>query len=467
MGKVTGFIEYSRENERKRSARERINDWEEVALKTPESKIRVQAARCMDCGVPFCQPSCPVNNSIPDWNDLVYQGRWRDALEALHATNNFPEFTGRICPAPCEAGCVLGIIEPAVAIKLVEKNIIDMGFENGWVQPRPASKLTGKKVAVVGSGPAGLAASQQLARAGHSVTLFDKSLKPGGLLRYGIPNFKLEKHIVQRRFAQLEAEGVVFRGGVHVAVDISADELRQQFDAVLLTCGAEAPRDVSIPGRDLKGVHFAMEFLTQANRRCEDEEFTAEPILAEGKRVVIIGGGDTGADCLGTSIRQGATSVRQIELMPTPPAERSPLTPWPLWPLMLRSETSHEEGGQRYWGLKSTDFVDDGKGNVAGLRTVQVGPPPTFEEKPGSERVFEADLILLAVGFKGPVMGGLVEQLGLASAPNGALATVSPYTTSVEGVFTAGDMRRGQSLVVWAIREGREAAEVVDQFLQG
>ncbi|MBX3112287.1 MAG: glutamate synthase subunit beta [Fimbriimonadaceae bacterium] len=466
MGKVTGFIEYSRENERKRSARERVSDWQEVALKTPESKVRVQAARCMDCGVPFCQPSCPVNNSIPDWNDLVYQGRWRDALESLHATNNFPEFTGRICPAPCEAGCVLAVNEPAVAIKLVEKSIVDMGFDNGWVEPRPASKPTGKSVAVVGSGPAGLAASQQLARAGHAVTLFDKAARPGGLLRYGIPNFKLEKHLVDRRFAQLEAEGVVFRGGVHVGVDITGDELRDQFDAVLLACGAEAPRDVALPGRDLKGIHFAMDFLTQANRRCEGEEVVGEPILAEGKHVVIIGGGDTGADCLGTSLRQGAASVRQIELMPMPPVERSSTTPWPLWPLMLRTESSHEEGGQRYWGLKSTNFVDDGQGRVAGLRTVQAGPPPDFEEKPNSERVFEAGLVLLAVGFRGPVLDGLVAQLGLETVPGGGILTQTPYATPVEGVFTAGDMRRGQSLVVWAVREGREAAAVVDSFLR-
>ncbi|MBS1709781.1 MAG: glutamate synthase subunit beta [Armatimonadetes bacterium] len=466
MGKTTGFIEYSRETERKRSARERIADWNEVYLKTPESKIKVQSARCMDCGVPFCQPSCPVNNSIPDWNDLVYQDRWYDALEALHATNNFPEFTGRVCPAPCEASCVLGLIEPAVAIKLVEKNIVDMGFENGWVTPRPAKKMTGKKVAVVGSGPAGLAAAQQLARAGHAVTVFEKAPRPGGLLRYGIPNFKLEKHLVVRRLAQMEAEGVEFRCGVHVGADIMAEQLRQDFDAVLLACGAEAPRDVPIAGRDLRGIHFAMDFLTQANRRCEGDPVEADPILAEGKRVVIIGGGDTGADCLGTSLRQGAKSVRQVEIMPTPPAERSPLTPWPMWPLMLRSESSHEEGGQRYWGMKTLEFVNDGSGNVAGIKVEQVGPPPEFKTFPNTGRTLEADLVLLAIGFQGPVLPGLVAELGLETNANSTVATPTPYATSVPGIFSAGDMRRGQSLVVWAIREGRDAAAVVDTFLR-
>jgi glutamate synthase (NADPH/NADH) small chain len=407
-----------------------------------------------------------VNNHIPDWNDLVYRGRWEEAVRRLHSTNNFPEFTGRICPAPCEASCVLGINQPPVTIRQIEKTIVERGFEEGWICPEPAHTRSGKKVAVIGSGPAGLAASQQLCRAGHEVTLYEKADRIGGLLRYGIPNFKLEKHLIDRRLAQMEAEGVKFVTGAHVGVNVDAEQLRKEFDAVVLSGGSEAPRDLKAPGRELKGIHFAMEFLPQQTRRgLGDTVPEAESILATGKRVVIIGGGDTGADCLGTCLRQGAASVRQFEIMPKPPETRSELTPWPLWPLQLRTESSHEEGGTREWSLNTVRFEGDANGNVARLQVVSVGPPPKFELIPGSEKAIEAELVLLAMGFTGPVRNGMLEQFGVALDARGNVATDERNMTSVDGVFAAGDMRRGQSLVVWAIAEGRQTAEGVDAYL--
>jgi glutamate synthase (NADPH/NADH) small chain len=418
----------------------------------------------MDCGVPFCHTGCPVNNLIPDWNDLVYNGRWESAIRRLHATNNFPEFTGRICPAPCEASCVLGISDPPVTIKQIEKTIIDRAFEEGFIKPEPPARRTGKLVAVVGSGPAGLAAAQQLARAGHEVTVFEKNDRIGGLLRYGIPNFKMEKHLIDRRLQQMRAEGVTFRTNAHVGVDVSVDDLRTRYHAVLLAGGSENPRNLNVPGRELKGVHFAMEFLPQQNRRCEGDE-VPDQILATGKHVIIIGGGDTGADCLGTSHRQGARSVTQFELLPKPPDERSTTTPWPLWPMQLRVESSHEEGGFRDWGVSTVRLTGDEHGNVKLLHAVRVGPPPAFEPKPGSEFTLDADLVLLAMGFLGPVRNGLLHQLGVGFDARGNVATNERHMTSVPGVFAAGDMRRGQSLVVWAIAEGRKAAQGIIEYL--
>ena len=468
MGKVTGFMEFTRETPQRRLPEERVKDWFEVYLPFPEEKIRAQGARCMDCGVPFCHTGCPLNNIIPDWNDLVFRGRWRDALRQLHATNNFPEFTGRICPAPCEAACVLGINEPPVTIKQIERTIGDRGFEEGYIVPEPAAFSTGKRVAVVGSGPAGLAAAQQLARAGHDVTVFEKSDRIGGLLRYGIPNFKMEKHLIDRRLKQMRAEGVRFETNAHVGANVPVEDLRREFHAILLSGGAEQPRDLNVPGRELKGIHFAMEFLPQQNRRCEGDSVPEEAaILAGGKRVVIIGGGDTGADCLGTSHRQGAAHITQFELLPKPPEDRSPLTPWPLWPMQLRSETSHEEGGLRDWSVSTTRFTGDADGNVKELHAVRVGPPPKFEAVPGTEFSMDAGLVLLAMGFLGPVRAGMVEQLGVKLDARGNIATDGNYMSSVPGVFAAGDMRRGQSLVVWAIAEGRNAARAVDAYLMG
>jgi glutamate synthase (NADPH/NADH) small chain len=468
MGKVTGFMEHTREMPVRRPPTERINDWFEIYLPFPEDKIRTQGARCMDCGVPFCHTGCPLNNIIPDWNDLVYRGRWKEAVRQLHATNNFPEFTGRICPAPCEAACVLGINEPPVTIKQIEKTIIDRAFEEGYIRPEPTTVRTGKRVAVVGSGPAGLAAAQQLARAGHDVTLFEKNDRIGGLLRYGIPNFKMEKHLIDRRLEQMRAEGVRFQTNAHVGVNVPVEDLRQNFDAILLTGGAEHPRDLPVPGRELKGIHFAMEFLPQQNRRCEGDTVPAETaILATGKRIVIIGGGDTGADCLGTSHRQKAAHITQFELLPKPPDERSPSTPWPLWPMQLRSESSHEEGGIRDWSVSTVKFSGDEHGNVKQLHAMRVGPPPKFEPQAGTEFTIDAELVLLAMGFLGPVKTGMIEQLGVKLDARGNVETDSNYMSSVTGVFAAGDMRRGQSLVVWAISEGRKAARAVDVYLMG
>ena len=456
MGKATGFLEYTRELPQRRPATERVNDWFEIYLDFPEEKIRAQGARCMDCGVPFCHTGCPLTNIIPDWNDLVYRGRWREAIRVLHATNNFPEFTGRLCPAPCEAACVLGINEPPVTIKQIEKTIVDRAFAEGWIAPEPPVNITGKRVAIVGSGPAGLAAAQQLCRAGHAVTVFEKNDRIGGLMRYGIPTFKMEKHLIDRRLEQMRAEGVEFIPNAHVGRNIPVEDLRRGYDAILLAGGAEQPRDLPVPGRELNGIYFAMQFLGRSS-----------PVSAEGKRVVIIGGGDTGADCLGTSHRQKALSVHQFELLPQPPLERSPSTPWPLWPMQLRTESSHEEGGIREWSVATTRFTGDEHGNVKQLHATRVGPVPRFEPIPGTEFTLDADLVLLAMGFLGPVGTGLLDTLGVKLDLRGNVHAGGNYMTSVPGVFAAGDMRRGQSLVVWAITEGRHAARNIDHYLMG
>lgn len=468
MGKVTGFIEYQREVATRRPVEERVNDWFEIYQPFSYDKVRTQGARCMDCGVPFCHTGCPLNNIIPDWNDLAFKDRWKDAIRVLHSTNNFPEFTGRVCPAPCESACVLGINEPAVAIKLIERSIIDYAFEQGWIKPEPPEVRTGKRVAVVGSGPAGMAAAQQLNRAGHTVVVYEKADRVGGLLRYGIPDFKMEKHHIDRRVEQMEAEGVEFIVNAHVGVTVSVEELRTKYDAVLVAAGAENSRDLPIPGRDLKGIHFAMDFLPQQNHRgAGDAVDPAVSVTAQGKDVIIIGGGDTGADCLGTSHRHKAKSVHQFELMQRPPDDRSSNTPWPMWPIMMRTESSHEEGGVREFAISTKEFVDDGNGNVKALRTVRVGPPPTYTELPSSEQIFPANLVLLAMGFTGPVKNGLLTDLEVELDSRGNVKTNDSYMSSVEGVFAAGDMRRGQSLVVWAIAEGRKAARGVDQWLMG
>jgi glutamate synthase (NADPH/NADH) small chain len=465
MGKVTGFLEIEREQAVRRKVEERVQDWFEIYEPFPEEKQREQGARCMDCGVPFCHTGCPVNNLIPDWNDLVYSGRWQSAVRRLHATNNFPEFTGRICPAPCEASCVLGINLPPVSIKLIERSIVERGWDEGWIHPEPPEHNTGKRVAVVGSGPAGLAAAQQLRRAGHSVTVFEKNDRIGGLLRYGIPNFKLEKHVIDRRIEQMRAEGVTFLTNAHVGVNVPVSALTAHYDAILLCGGAEHPRNLAIPGREFKGVHYAMEFLPQQNRRNEGDFIDpVASISAEGKRVLIIGGGDTGADCLGTSHRQGAKSVHQFEIMPKPPDQRAASTPWPLWPLQLRTESAHEEGGIRDWSINSIRFTGNEDGHVQQLHATRVGPPPKFEAIAGSEFTLDVDLVLLAMGFLGPVRNGMIEQLGVALDARGNVATTD-YKSSVDAIFAAGDMRRGQSLVVWAISEGRKAALAVDRYL--
>ncbi len=466
MGKITGFKEYTREMPTRRPAEERVNDYREVYQPFPEEKVRVQAARCMDCGIPFCHTGCPVTNIIPDWNDLVYREQWKEAIRVLHSTNNFPEFTGRICPAPCEAACVLGINEPPVTIKMIEKSIVERAWEEGWIKPEAPEIRTGKRVAVVGSGPSGLAAAQQLNRAGHWVTVFEKADRVGGLLRYGIPEFKMEKQVLDRRLEQMTAEGVRFQARAHVGHNVPAEDLHKEFDAIVLAGGAENPRDLKVPGRELKGIHFAMEFLPQQNKRNAGDA-VPDQILATGKRVLIIGGGDTGADCLGTCHRQKAKSVHQFEIMPRPPAERAPSTPWPLWPLQLRTESSHEEGGIRDWAVGTTHFTGDEDGNVQQLHAMRVGPPPKFEPLPGTEFTIDVDLVLLALGFLGPVKPGMVEQLGVNLDARSNIATDANFMSSVPGVFAAGDMRRGQSLVVWAIFEGRKAARAVDQYLMG
>ncbi len=467
MGRPTGFMEHGRELPERRPVAQRVNDWFEIYAPMPEERLRAQGSRCMDCGVPFCHTGCPVNNIIPDWNDLVYRGRWQEAIRQLHATNNFPEFTGRLCPAPCEAACVLGINQPPVTIKEIEKNIIERAFREGWIKPEPPRERTGKKVAIVGSGPAGLAAAQQLCRAGHAVTVYEKADRIGGLLRYGIPNFKLEKQVIDRRLEQMSAEGVEFVTKAHVGRNVDTEELRRKFDGLLLCGGAEQPRDLNVPGRELKGIHFAMEFLPQQNRRCQGEFIpVSESIVASGKRVVIIGGGDTGADCLGTVHRHKARSVHQFEIMPMPPRERSAQTPWPLWPMQLRTEGAHEEGGERDWGIATTSFSGDEKGNVRYLHAVRVGPPPKFDPIAGSDFTMEVDLVLLAMGFTGPVRGGMLEQLGVQLDARGNVSTDAKQMTSVPGVFAAGDMRRGQSLIVWAIAEGRKAAACVNDYLR-
>jgi glutamate synthase (NADPH/NADH) small chain len=466
MGKVTGFLEIDRQDRKYKPAADRIRHYDEFVIPLSEEATRNQAARCMDCGIPFCHNGCPVNNQIPDWNDLVYHGDWRRALANLHSTNNFPEFTGRVCPAPCEASCTLNLIDQPVTIKTIECAIVDRGFEAGWIVPEPPKTKTGKKIAVVGSGPAGLAAAQQLARAGHDVHLYEKHAKAGGLLRYGIPDFKMEKHLIDRRVAQMEAEGVVFHYGVHVGVDLEADALVAGHDAVILSGGAEQPRDLPIPGRELRGVHFAMDFLPQQNRRVSGEPLaTNEPILASGKHVVVIGGGDTGSDCIGTSVRQGALSVTQLEIMPRPPEKENKLVTWPDWPLKLRTSSSHDEGSARDFAVMTRAFIGR-DGAVTSLRCERVDGK--MQPVPGSEFTLKADLVLLAMGFVSPVREGLLDKLGVAlDARGNVTADTKSYTSSRDKVFACGDMRRGQSLVVWAIREGRQCAAAVDAFLMG
>jgi glutamate synthase (NADPH) small chain len=467
MGKPTGFLEFPRETPPRRLVAERIGDWRTVYQEFPDERVHTQAARCMDCGVPFCHHGCPLNNVIPHWNDLVFQDRWREAARILHATNNFPEFTGHLCPAPCETSCVLGITDPPVTIKVIEQKIVERAFESGWIVPEWPMHRTGKRVAVIGSGPSGLAAAQQLNRSGHHVTVYEKADRVGGLLRYGIPDFKLEKHLLDRRIDLLRSEGIVFTTNAHVGTHISIHGMRKSYNAVLLCGGAGAARDLSIPGRDLKGVHFAVEYLTQQNRRVAGLSVDpAEEIHAAGKRVVILGGGDTGADCLGTALRQKAASVTQFEIMPKPPAERSPRTPWPMWPLQLRTESSHEEGGQREWSVSTLRFEGDGGGQVSKLHAVRVSPTPAFQPLVGSEFSIDVDLVLIAMGFSGPKRSGVLDELGVALDARGNVSTDEHYMSSIPGVFAAGDMRRGQSLVVSAIDEGRRAAQCIDRFLK-
>jgi glutamate synthase (NADPH) small chain len=472
MGKITGFIEIKRETPARRPVGERLRDWREYDLKMPEDKLRAQGARCMDCGIPFCHKGCPLGNIIPDWNDLIYRGRWKEAIERLHSTNNFPEFTGRVCPAPCEEACVLNINNDPVTIKLIEKNIIDHAWAEGWVGPQPAPRATGKRVAVVGSGPAGLACAQQLARAGHAVTLYERSDRVGGLLMYGIPDFKLEKHFVHRRVEQMQAEGVEVVTNCRVGFDITGDELRAKYDAIALTMGATKPRDLPIPGRELKGIHFAMEFLPLQNKRNQGDEIADDVFIsAKGKRVVILGGGDTGSDCLGTSNRQGALSVHQYELLPMPPERRTVEMPWPDWPMILRTSTSHEEGVNRDWSINTKKFSGE-NGRVTKLHGIRLNwnrasdGRMAMEEIPGSDFELDCDLVLLALGFLGPEPDGIISQLGLKLDPRSNVLCDN-YQSSVPGVFAAGDTRRGQSLVVWAIWEGRECARAVDAYLMG
>jgi len=476
MGKVTGFIEFGRENTPHRPVEERLRDWHEVQLDPSPEQVKKQAARCMDCGIPLCNNGCPLGNIIPDWNDFAYRDKWQDALSRLHSTNNFPEFTGLVCPAPCEAACVLGINQDPVTIKQVEWEIIRRGWEEGFVLPLRPQRRSGRSVAVVGSGPAGLAAAQQLSRAGHSVTVFEKSDRIGGLLRYGIPDFKLEKWLIDRRLDQLREEGVVFQTGVQVGADLSTAELRRHFDAVLLCLGAEQSRDLPVPGRELAGVHFAMEFLAQNNKRVAGDAIAdEEAILATGKHVIVLGGGDTGSDCVGTSHRHGAKSVTSIEVLERPPERRDASTPWPLWPLMFRTSSSHEEGGTRDFAVMTKRLLGE-NGRVTRLHAVRLRhlpPDPKtgrrdFEEIAGSDFEIPADLVLLAMGFVHPVQTGLLQDLDVKLDARGNVAAdTRSFATSEPGVFAAGDCRRGQSLVVWALFEGREAARAVDSYLTG
>ena len=472
MGKETGFLELDREDRSYEDPKKRIANYKEFAIPLPQDKLRAQASRCMDCGIPYCHNGCPVNNLIPDWNDLVYNDDWRTALESLHSTNNFPEFTGRVCPAPCEESCTLNLIDQPVTIKSIECAIVDRGWKEGWITPDVPERKTGKSVAVVGSGPAGLACAQQLARAGHSVTVFEKHDRIGGLLRYGIPDFKMEKHLINRRAVQMEAEGVTFKTSMEVGVDVSIKSLKENFDAVVLAGGAEEARPLQIPGAELPGVRLAMEFLTQQNKRVAgDDEQRAAPrgtLTAKDKHVIVIGGGDTGSDCVGTSNRQGAKSVTQIEIMPKPPEVPDKLMTWPDWPMKLRTSTSHQEGVERDWAVLTKEVVgEDGK--VTGLKCVRADwSDGQVKEVPGSEFVLKADLILLAMGFLGPRKVGLIEQSGVELSDRGNVAAdTSDYATSQEMIFACGDMRRGQSLVVWAIREGRQCARSVDMALMG
>ncbi|MDX2218918.1 MAG: glutamate synthase subunit beta [Burkholderiales bacterium] len=470
MGKPTGFIEYQRLAEASVPPAERLKNYKEFVLHLTDDEAKQQGARCMDCGIPFCMSGCPVNNIIPDWNDLVYRQNWKEALDVLHSTNNFPEFTGRVCPAPCEAACTLNINNDAVGIKSIEHAIIDKGWEQGWIVPQPPKRKTGKRVAIIGSGPAGLAAAQQLARAGHDAILFEKSDRIGGLLRYGIPDFKMEKSHIDRRLDQMRAEGVQFRTGQHIGVDTPASAILADFDAVILAGGAEQPRDLPVPGRELDGVHYAMEFLPQQNKVVAGDK-VGNQIMATGKHVVVIGGGDTGSDCVGTSNRHGAASVTQFELLPQPPEQENKPMVWPYWPVKLRTSSSHEEGCQRDWSVATKAFVGK-NGKVEKLKAARVEwKDGRMQEVPGSEFEMKADLVLLAMGFTGPVQTGLLEQFGVEKDGRGNVKAATEggasYQTSVPKVFSAGDMRRGQSLVVWAIREGRQCARAVDEFLMG
>ncbi len=473
MGKVTGFLEIQRKKWPTRPVSERLADWKEVYLPFPGDELKKQAARCMDCGIPFCHQGCPLGNIIPDWNDLVYRDKWADAIERLHATNNFPEFTGRLCPAPCEGSCVLGINDEPVTIKAVEVSIVERAFDDGRVGPETPLVRTGKKVAVVGSGPAGLAAAEQLNRAGHWVTVLERADRIGGLLRYGIPEFKMEKRVLDRRLALMEKSGVAFRMNVHVGVNVSVAELRREHDAIVLAGGACAPRDLAIPGRELAGIHFAMEYLTLSNRRCEGDHIPdGEFISARDKRVVIIGGGDTGADCLGTVHRQGARSVHQFELLPRPPETRAPENPWPEWPNIFRTSSAHEEGGERVYSVSTQRFTGDANGRVSRLHGVKVemvreGGRLDFKPVAGSDFTMDVDLVLLAMGFVGPERAGMLTDLGVTLTERGNVARDEGWMTSVPGVFACGDMQRGQSLIVWAIAEGRSAARGVDLYLMG
>jgi len=476
MGKVTGFIEIARKKPPTRPIPDRVHDWREVYLAVPESALKDQAARCMDCGIPFCHQGCPLGNLIPDWNDFVYRDRWQAAMERLHATNNFPEFTGRLCPAPCEGSCVLGIVSDPVTIKTIEVSIVDRAFDEGWVTPRPPLARTGKRVAVVGSGPAGLAAADQLNRAGHLVTVLERADRIGGLLRYGIPAFKMEKRFLDRRLTLMRDEGIEFKTNCNVGITIPVEDLRRKYHAIVLAGGATAPRDLNVPERGLKGIHFAMEYLTESNRRCEGDDVPgvddAAAITAKDKHVIIIGGGDTGADCLGTAHRQGARSVHQLELLSRPPDERAPNNPWPTWPNIFRVSSAHEEGGERLYSISTQRFSGDAQGRVTTLHAVQVEMVKkdgrmSFEPVPESEFELKADLVLLAMGFLGPERNGMLDQLGVKMTDRGNVWRDEKWMTSVPGVFTAGDMQRGQSLIVWAIAEGRSAARGVDMFLMG
>src|ERR1700681_1593685 len=470
MGKITGFLEFERNDRDYAPVEERIRHWSEFFVPLPETETKQQAARCMNCGIPYCHTGCPVNNQIPDWNDLVYSGAWQEAARNLHSTNNFPEFTGRVCPAPCEASCTLNIDDNPVTIKTIECAIVDKAFEQGWIKSQPAARKPGKKVAVIGSGPAGLACAQQLARAGHDVHLFERWAKAGGLLRYGIPDFKMEKHVIDRRVAQMEAEGVTFHYGAHVGGStpgaIDPREMLNDYDALALPGGAEAARALPIPGRELAGIHFAMDFLPQQNRRVSNEPLGSAPdILAGGKHVVVIGGGDTGSDCIGTSFRQGALSVTQLEIMPAPPEHENKGLTWPNWPLKMRTSSSQAEGARRDYAVLTQRF--SGKdGKIAKMHCVHVDDK--FKPVPGSEFELDAQLVLLAMGFVHPVREGMIKSLGVALDPRGNIkADTEAYRSSLDKVFAAGDMRRGQSLVVWEIREGRQAAHAVDKFLMG
>ena len=473
MGKPTGFMEIMRQDRRYTLVADRVNNYREFTVPLTDDEISRQGARCMDCGIPYCHQGCPINNIIPDWNDLVYQGNWQEAIEVLHSTNNFPEFTGRICPAPCEASCTLNLTDEPVTIKTIECSIIDKAWENGWVQPQIPQHRSGKRVAVVGSGPSGLACAQQLARAGHNVVVFEKSDRIGGLLRYGIPDFKMEKHLIDRRIAQMQAEGVIFRPNTTVGQDIPAQNIVNHFDAVVLAGGSEKPRDLPAPGRELDGVFFAMQFLTQQNRRVAGDTVADDiGILATGKHVVVIGGGDTGSDCIGTSIRHGAAKVTQIEILPKPPEKEDKSVTWPNWPNKLRTSSSQEEGCERMWSIATKRFEGE-NGRVSRMVCAKVewvndNGRWVMNEIPGSEFTLKADLVLLAMGFLHPVHQGLIQELAVATDERGNVkADTQSYRTTLDKVFVAGDMRRGQSLVVWAIREGRQAARAVDEYLMG